>query len=351
MNIPYSHFGLCFLATLFLSLILKQLSEMKPNNITNRLAGQRQQHWIHKSKAIRGGGIAILIVLISHVIVTGEFRSHLAITILSAVPVFFTGMLEDIGLGASPKIRYLAALLSAFLALLIFSTWVTSVRVPVIDNLLLIPTVAICFTVILASSLSHCFNLIDGIDGLASGIAMAALAGLAILGFQQSDGQLATSTLIIISCLAGFFLVNITTGKIFLGDAGAYFIGHIIAWTAIITNDTVWSISPWAMLLLVIYPVSEMLTTIYRRLMSNKKIAEPDNQHLHHLLYHRLCKSFPTIRSKLTKIVTTLILLSSAIIPIIFALTFPNNSTLCFLVSVLFLLAFFTFHLRLSKAM
>ena len=92
----------------------------------------------------------------------------------------------------------------------------------------------------------------------------------------------------ILFALLGIFTLNLF-GKIFLGDAGAYFIGTLIAIGLIIhqqTND----LSPWYVFLMLIYPITEVLFSFIRKTFIRKKTFEPDGLHFHMLIYKRVSK-------------------------------------------------------------
>ena len=82
----------------------------------------------------------------------------------------------------------------------------------------------------------------------------------------------------------GFFVLNFSTGKIFLGDGGAYLLGFILASLAIQLPARNYDVSPWTSLIFCSYPIIETIFTIFRRIKNRKSIHEPDNLHLHHLV-------------------------------------------------------------------
>ncbi len=89
----------------------------------------------------------------------------------------------------------------------------------------------------------------------------------------------------------GFFIWNWPYGKIFLGDAGAYFIGFMIGMLSVLLVVRNHEVSAWFPLVLVIYPVMETLFSIYRRYIVHKiSPGQPDRLHLHSLVYSRILK-------------------------------------------------------------
>jgi UDP-N-acetylmuramyl pentapeptide phosphotransferase/UDP-N-acetylglucosamine-1-phosphate transferase len=92
------------------------------------------------------------------------------------------------------------------------------------------------------------------------------------------------------SITLGFMLLNYPFGKIFLGDAGAYFVGFLVAWVALLLPMRNEEISPWASLLVCAYPIVEVLYSMARRMKAQLKAGEPDNLHLHTLIKTRLVR-------------------------------------------------------------
>ena len=71
----------------------------------------------------------------------------------------------------------------------------------------------------------------------------------------------------------------------FLGDAGAYFCGHCVAWFSVLLFARNPEISPWALFLNTAVPVADTLATIYRRARQDLPIHEPDTSHIHHCVF------------------------------------------------------------------
>lgn len=94
----------------------------------------------------------------------------------------------------------------------------------------------------------------------------------------------------------GFFLINFPFGKLFLGDAGAYFAGYFVAIMAVMLPARNPEVSPWVSLLILGYPVTETIVSIVRRMLSHDAHpGEPDSAHLHHIIHRNWAKSAATL--------------------------------------------------------
>ena len=303
------------------------------------IGGIAKSHWIHERKVPRFGGLAIIIALTT-VLLTNAFtsKSFAVALLLSSTPLILTGLSEDIGKEIKPSLRIFAGFTSGFFAVFLTGYWITEIEVPYFDLLLAIPIIAIPLSAFASTTIAHSFNLVDGLNGLCSGLSILAFLFFGALAFVCGDAEILSFTLLTASCVLGFWLINVTTGRIFLGDAGAYFLGHFAAWTAIVLAARYSIISPWALFLGLIYPISETLITIGRRRLASIPVSAPDNKHLHHLVYQWLL-----VRTQLTAGAANgasgiLIVLWSALPATIAILNFTFSIT-CFAVAVVYFLA------------
>jgi UDP-N-acetylmuramyl pentapeptide phosphotransferase/UDP-N-acetylglucosamine-1-phosphate transferase len=106
---------------------------------------------------------------------------------------------------------------------------------------------------------------------------------------QAGDHLVATLAALGIGAALGFLMVNYPTGKLFLGDGGAYFLGFWVSEIAVlllVRND---SVNAWQVLSICAYPVIEVLYSIYRRKFIPKANAgSPDAMHMHTLVYRHV---------------------------------------------------------------
>ncbi len=128
-------------------------------------------------------------------------------------------------------------------------------------------------------------NLIDGLDGLASGVAFFAVATLLVTGFtiNQTSGVLLSVALL--GALVGFLYFNFYPASIFLGDSGSYLLGFLIAFigssTAQKSNTVVALLIP---IIALGVPIFDSTLAILRRWAKRLPISAADRQHIHHRL-------------------------------------------------------------------
>lgn len=135
---------------------------------------------------------------------------------------------------------------------------------------------------------TNAINLLDGIDGLASGIGMVLCLTLAIINAYFGQFPEAVVTLAMAGALFGFLRYNFAPASIYLGDAGSMVIGLVIGAIALQTNlktpafvAMVVPLAVWAV------PILDSGAAIVRRRLTGRSIFAPDRGHLHHALLTR----------------------------------------------------------------
>lgn len=88
--------------------------------------------------------------------------------------------------------------------------------------------IGLFFTTFALVGVSNAMNIIDGFNGLASGICLLILCAIAYVAYDVQDMEIFYCSLALIGAVFGFFVCNFPFGYIFLGDGGAYFLGFII---------------------------------------------------------------------------------------------------------------------------
>ena len=243
----------------------------------------------------RAGGLGVaaglLLSLVLRLSDSAEVAGSGLLLLLAAMPVFVAGVMDDFTQRVRPSIRLAAAFVSATLGGFLLNTWVVRLDVPVVDAVFSIPAVAIMFSLLLVAGLINAFNIIDGFNGLAGGVASLILLGITYVAFKAGDPLVLAISVTAIGAIAGFMLFNFPRGLIYLGDGGAYLLGFWIGELLILLVARNPQVSPWFPLLLCSYPVCEMLFSIYRRVFFRRSHPHtPDMAHLHHLIYKRLVR-------------------------------------------------------------
>lgn len=277
---------------------------------------------LHKSPTPRVGGIALSFgAAIGGLYLPSDIHWLWWTICFSALPAFGFGLLEDVTKRVGVKTRLLATISSGLIFCLLTGYQLTHVDIPGVDVLLSFWLPSLIFTAVAIGGVSNAINIIDGVNGLASGTSIIILSGFAIVSLNVGDLAVAGVCLVSIGALSGFFMLNFPMGRLFLGDAGAYTIGFVLAVIAVALPQRNADLSPLVGLLAVAYPVIETMVSIQRRLSRDGgDPGQPDRLHLHSLIYRsrakRLADSLgtPRLRNALTGVMLMgLPLLSSAL--------------------------------------
>ena len=307
----------------------------------------------HSNPTPRVGGLAIFLSF-TIVLLMGrlfdKYDSYSQGVVGSGFSVFFIGILEDITKKISPLVRMIFFVLSTYLAIyvthsmpVIFSTDFVG-----LDNLIhhhqIIGMLLSLFAVV---GLTNAYNVIDGYNGLSATTSIINFIGFCGLAFFLSDMVVMSTVIYIIAAILGFWAFNYPKGKIFLGDGGAYLLGFVMAVTSVfLVENHPGSISPYAVLLLNIYPVTEIGFSIYRRkFMRNGKAMMCDNFHLHQLIYHRCIPSTSENRNA-----RVLPLMLYFIVPqVILTLIFYKSTLACLFFILLYIVFYVSSYFCLLK--
>jgi UDP-GlcNAc:undecaprenyl-phosphate GlcNAc-1-phosphate transferase len=301
----------------------------------------------HHNPTPRLGGVAIFAgVCLAAVFLSSSSGHILTLLIISTLPVFLAGLSEDLGFHIRPLGRLLAAALSGSLAVFLMEIWIVRFEIPWHEAFVLWAPAAITFTVFCSTGVSNAFNLIDGVNGLSAGIGTLTSLGLIAIGLQVNDRDMVDIGMIMVASLIGFVALNYPDGRIFLGDAGAYSLGHILSWLAIWQLSRHPDISPWAMVLLFFWPIADTVFAIYRRRSAGRPTGNPDRMHCHQLVMRALELHF--LSRKLRRVsnpLATAILLPFAAVPIVTGILLHDQPSAAFaavlLFAVLFVLSYF----------
>ncbi|EAO73118.1 glycosyl transferase, group 4 family protein [Streptococcus agalactiae CJB111] len=207
--------------------------------------------------------------------------------IIGGLVVTTTGFIDDI-FELRPRYKMLGIIIAAIIIWKFTHFRFDSFKIPIGGPLLEFgPILTFFLTVLWIISITNAINLIDGLDGLVSGVSIISLATMAVVSYfflPKIDFFLTLTIVILIASIVGFFPYNYHPAIIYLGDAGALFIGFMIGVLSLqgLKNSTAVAVITPVIILGV--PILDTAVAIVRRKLSGKKISEADKMHLHHRL-------------------------------------------------------------------
>ena len=146
---------------------------------------------------------------------------------------------------------------------------------------------SVLITVFWVVALSNAINLIDGLDGLATGVSAIASATMVILGVLFRIDAVIVVSLCLLGSLSAFWIFNRYPARIFLGDGGSLLIGYFFAVLSLIVPIKSFTTAALFMPLVILgVPLTETLSSFLRRLLAGKNVMKADRRHIFHYLQH-----------------------------------------------------------------
>ena len=279
----------------------------------------RRRNWMAQPDARRShpvptpdvGGIAFFIGLISAIALAGRMgrfaplfdnNSEIFGVVVAATVIFVLGFVDDIREVSAPM--KVTGVVASALVLVWFGVTMFYFRVPFLDVFVLSNDWIPLFTVLWLLGMTQAINLIDGLDGLATGIVAIASGSFFVYSKHLGDlGLLAEPNIgpliaiITLGICLGFLPFNFNPARIFMGDSGALVLGLLMATSTSVvggradpasqafSGQTYFFLAPLFIPLLVLgVPIVDVLFAILRRTVSRQGIATADRGHLHHRL-------------------------------------------------------------------
>jgi UDP-N-acetylmuramyl pentapeptide phosphotransferase/UDP-N-acetylglucosamine-1-phosphate transferase len=252
----------------------------------------------HTTAVPRIGGVAIFLAIFLTLLSCASTGLPLFSTeelptaarlLVAGLPAFLAGAVEDLTKKVSVKMRLVASLVSALTASWLLGATVTELDIWGVDALLAWVPFALVVTAIVVAGGINAINIIDGFNGLAASVVIVMLAALGVVGWHVGDRLVAELAMLGLGAAVGFLMVNYPTGRLFLGDGGAYFLGFWVAEVAVLLLVRNEVVNAWQILSICAYPVIEVLYSMYRRkIVRQASPGSPDGLHLHTLVYRRV---------------------------------------------------------------
>lgn len=245
----------------------------------------------HEKPTPRAGGIGLFLALLLIIPFAPEIG---AIILLPIALAFTSGIIEDFNGQLTPIQRILMQLIASVAAIIVGKAVVTylglEIELPYI--------VGVVFTAFAIVGSINAINIIDGFNGLAGLVTAAMLISFSVVAYEVGDTYILIFNIINLGAILGFLIFNFPSGKIFLGDGGAYMLGFVTAYSGIHLVAGTYdhpsiNVSPWFVLAVMIYPVFEVLFSIYRKKKRGMSPMEPDGVHFHMLVNKRLARNNP----------------------------------------------------------
>src|SRR6267378_6722389 len=230
---------------------------------------------VHLKAVPRLGGVAIFVSLLIPLSVLLLLNNVLAL-----------GVYDDLN-GANAVVKF-AGLAGVAVLFYMLGGRIVTLAIPFVGGVTLHPILGFLLTLIWIVGIANAFNLIDGVDGLASGAALFSSLVLLSVSLIQGRALVAVIALVLTGALAGFLRYNFNPASIFLGDSGSLLVGFVLAALSVQGSQKASTAVAVAIPILAFgLPMVDTSVAIARRFISGKPIFQGDREHIHHMLLER----------------------------------------------------------------
>lgn len=244
---------------------------------------------IHNNAIPNLGGIVIFFGFLFSVLLFIPLQEKLKAFLAGSIIILLLGVVDDIA-DLKPLQKFIIQMVPALLFLIYHRENINqfiSLKLAGLNifGFLLYPVLLFWMV-----GITNSINLIDGLDGLATGVSIISLITFLAIGFIVNGGYLSYNLLnsALLGSMIAFFRYNFYPAQIFLGDSGSTFSGFLISGSAILlvisSNKVAFLLIPVLTLAL---PITDTFFAMWRRYKSHTSIFQADQGHLHHRLLRR----------------------------------------------------------------
>lgn len=286
-EIAMNELFLAFIISTILSVVLTPLVKRFAIKI-DVIDVPKDKRRVHKKPVPLLGGIAIYLSFLFTVIIKkGALTNPEKGILIGATIIVIAGFLDD-KYELRPIYKLFFQILSAII-LISFDLRIINITNPFSNSNPWLSTglLSIPLTLVWVVGITNAINLIDGLDGLAAGVALISSVTLFIIAVMSIDirYEAAFLTAVLSGAILGFLPYNFNPASIFMGDTGAQLLGFLLA--AISIEGAIKSAATVAIsvpILALGIPIYDTLFAMIRRKVNGKSIMEADRGHLHHRL-------------------------------------------------------------------
>ena len=288
---------------------------------------------VHKKPMPRLGGLAIYLSFLICYMLFGQMTIQMLSIIIASFVIILFGIVDDIN-PLKARFKLIGQIIAA--CIIVFYGNIVLNDVYLFDYYINFGALAPYLTIFFIVACINAINLIDGLDGLATGISTIYFLTIAIIAIitNRIGGLDIILSIIMFGASAGFLVYNFPPAKIFMGDTGSQFLGFIIAIISLLGFKNITFNSLVVPITILAIPIFDTLFAILRRLLKGESIGTPDKEHFHHQL---LKMKFST-----RKTVLVIYLIDIAFASVSIFLTIGDNKIATYLYLILTILLLFT---------
>ena len=290
---------------------------------------------IHDGEILRIGGLFLFLPLIIIYLINDDLKSKSfdLIVICSSIIIFLT-ILEDIKHFLSPKLR----LVILFFVSVIFVFFADLPQIKISSIFIDEQNIIVFYSLYILSliMIMNGFNFIDGLNGLSSFNFITIFISIYFLADLYQDEEIKNWSIFLVLLSLFFLVLNFPFGKFFLGDSGSYLYAFLSGSTIIMLFERNAEAPTLLALLVLAYPITEIIFSIIRKSLKKFSPMAPDNLHIHQLIYNKL-NGDKKFRNNLASLIMAFFWLSPLLLVILSIQTSVKN--------IILYLSYFSFYL------
>ena len=257
------------------------------------LIDQRSSRKVHDRPVPRLGGIAIVVGFYAPLVGLALYRNgtsgifygsvnHVIGFFCGGLAIAVLGLFDDlVGLRARHKFTVQIAVA---VGMYLLGFQIHGIANP-FGTALNLSFLALPFTLFWIVGVINAMNLIDGLDGLASGVAFFAVLMNFVVSLSRGDILMSLLMAALAGAILGFLLFNFNPASIFMGDTGSMFLGFILATGSLVTAQKgAATVSMMVPILALGLPIMDTTLAIVRRYTIGRPMFSADREHIHHRL-------------------------------------------------------------------
>jgi UDP-GlcNAc:undecaprenyl-phosphate GlcNAc-1-phosphate transferase len=231
----------------------------------------------------RMGGVIIFVVIMLLIFSFFPDLNSIRLLIVSALLISVCGTLDDI-LTTKWHVKFLFIFIAALFLITYFSPSFSSLKIFGITLPSPLDYIVLCVFMV---GVINSVNLLDGLDGLASGFSLLVFSMFFVLASILQDELLMVSMAALTGTLLGFLNYNAHPAKIFLGDTGSLLLGFFLLFSSVSISNKLYPDEldlTFAIIVLGV-PIIDTLKVMLTRVIKRKNPFHPDKTHIHHVIF------------------------------------------------------------------
>ena len=272
--LPLDLFFASIFSFVFILLVIRFAYQLKLVDIPNNRS-------FHSKQTPKGAGIGFSLAAVS-AIVLSDFQLFLDnyLIFLAILIVLITGIIDDIR-NCRPRFKFITIFFAV--ALLYMDGYgIHTLGDYAGIHIELYWLFVFPFTYFAVAGFTNALNLIDGIDGLAGGIAFIILGSFLAVGMKFNDMFIVMLSSSFMFALISFLFLNWNPARIFMGDSGSLTLGFVIS---VLGVKSLVYINPTVVLFMAAIPILDTMMVMVRRKQRHQSMFKADKNHLHHILH------------------------------------------------------------------